>query len=164
MSSEGEIKKITQYARLVSSSAGDGKAEGKSDILLFGADTMNTWKVGGIYQFHDCSFLILRNKKVATMLEELKVEYDVAFVDIMANQQKKPAYMKLNPNGRTPKEGRLHAPTFYLSGVLICVRHLASAIESRGNPHSFQWESQIHGARENLALSAMLNPALYFQN
>ena len=53
------------------------------DILLYAADTPNTWKP-------------------ASLLEELGVEYDVRIIDIMANEQKQPEFLALNPNGRTP--------------------------------------------------------------
>ncbi|OJT02810.1 Glutathione S-transferase 1 [Trametes pubescens] len=40
--------------------------------------------------------------KVAVALEELGLQYDVAKVNIWAGEQKKPEYLKINPNGRVP--------------------------------------------------------------
>ncbi|KAI0635306.1 glutathione S-transferase C-terminal-like protein [Trametes polyzona] len=40
--------------------------------------------------------------KVAVVLEELGLEYDVAPVDIWKGEHKQPAYLKINPNGRVP--------------------------------------------------------------
>jgi len=57
--------------------------EPSRDLVLFAADTPNSWKPAGL-------------------LEELGVEYDVRVVDIMANEQKQPEFLALNPNGRTP--------------------------------------------------------------
>ncbi|EIW55443.1 glutathione S-transferase C-terminal-like protein [Trametes versicolor FP-101664 SS1] len=40
--------------------------------------------------------------KVAVALEELGLQYNVGEVNIWAGEQKKPEYLKLNPNGRVP--------------------------------------------------------------
>lgn len=41
-------------------------------------------------------------QKVAILLEELGVEYSLHALDLGAGDQKKPDYVKLNPNGRIP--------------------------------------------------------------
>ncbi|KAI0659289.1 glutathione S-transferase C-terminal-like protein [Cubamyces menziesii] len=40
--------------------------------------------------------------KVAIVLEELGLEYDVVPISTQKGEQKNPEYLKLNPNGRTP--------------------------------------------------------------
>ena len=54
-----------------------------ADIHLYTAATMNGYKP-------------------VIFLEEAGVEYDLTFIDFAKKEQKAPAYMKLNPNGRIP--------------------------------------------------------------
>lgn len=55
----------------------------KPDIHLYTAATMNGYKP-------------------VLFLEEAGVPYDLTFIDFATKEQKDPAYMKLNPNGRIP--------------------------------------------------------------
>lgn len=55
----------------------------EKEILLYTASTMNGWKP-------------------VIFLEEAGVDYDLIHIDFSKNEQKSPAYMELNPNGRIP--------------------------------------------------------------
>ncbi|MGR3761956.1 glutathione S-transferase family protein [Roseobacteraceae bacterium NS-SX3] len=57
--------------------------EGKPDILLYTAPTMNGWKP-------------------LIFLYEADVHYELSAVDFSKKEQKAPEYLKLNPNGRIP--------------------------------------------------------------
>ena len=40
--------------------------------------------------------------KASITLEELEIPYDVKIVNLMAGEQKEPAFVAINPNGRIP--------------------------------------------------------------
>lgn len=46
--------------------------------------------------------------KVPIALEELGMDYQLIQVDLAKGEQKHPAFLKLNPNGRIPEIGRAH--------------------------------------------------------
>ncbi len=70
------------------------------------------------------------------VLEELGVPFELVLVDRSQNQQKSPAYLKLNPNGKIPTlvETTPGKPDLVLyEGAAICL-HLADTHRSDGNP------------------------------
>lgn len=75
----------------------------KPDILLYTASTPNGWKA-------------------SVMLEELGVPYEVVALDLAAKQQKEPAYLEINPNGRIPAivdRSNGHFAVFESGAILI---------------------------------------------
>ena len=70
---------LTPHAELVER----GSPEEGSGLILYAADTPNTWKV-------------------AIALEELALPHGVVLINIQANEQKEPWHLAINPNGRTP--------------------------------------------------------------
>ena len=42
------------------------------------------------------------HRKVAIVLEELGLDYEIVPIDISTGEQKSPEFLKLNPNGRVP--------------------------------------------------------------
>jgi glutathione S-transferase len=51
-----------------------------------------------LYTFH----LSTNGRKVHMALEEAKASYEISAVNLMQGEQKKPDYLKLNPNGKVP--------------------------------------------------------------
>ena len=89
--------------------------EATCKYLLFGADTPNTWKV-------------------ATLLEELNLPYH-GRPDIMKDEQKAPAYLAINPNGRTPtlvdRSNPMKPFAVFESGAImqyLCDKHPSSLL------------------------------------
>jgi GST-like protein len=63
--------------------------------------------------------------KVHIMLEELGMPYNKRVLDLKANEQKKPEFLKVNPNGRIPAivdlegESGLQIPVFESGAILL---------------------------------------------
>jgi GST-like protein len=64
-------------------------------------------------------------RKVHIMLEELGIPYSKHMLDLKSNEQKKPEFTKINPNGRIPAivdlegESGLEIPVFESGAILI---------------------------------------------
>jgi glutathione S-transferase/GST-like protein len=104
-------------------------------IELYTCSTPNGWKASIILE------------EIAA-LEEIAIPYTVHYVDIMAGDQKKPEFLRLNPNGRIPVivdtgDGTDEPLTLFESGAIMiylaekCGRFLPS--DPRGRAEVMQW-------------------------
>ncbi|NSY40353.1 glutathione S-transferase family protein [Leisingera sp. ANG59] len=119
--------------------------EGKPDILLYTAPTMNGWKP-------------------LIFLHEAGIPYELSAVDFSKREQKAPEYLKLNPNGRIPTivdRGNDDFAVFESGAILWYLaekygRFLSEDPKERSQVH--QWLMFQMGG-----LGPMMGQAMYFQ-
>ncbi len=83
--------------------------------------------------------------KASITLEELEMPYEVHVVNLMAGDQKRPEYLKLNPNGRIPTivdrdEGDF--PVFESGAIMIYLAEKAGRLlpmDRKGRSRVIQW-------------------------
>jgi len=86
-------------------------------------------------------------RKISVMLEELGVPYEVVALSFAESEQKRPGYMKLNPNGRIPTLVDHEAGDFpiFESGAILHYladkhgRFLPPAADPKGRSVVMQW-------------------------
>ena len=120
-------------------------SEGRPDILLYTAPTMNGWKP-------------------LIFLHEADVPYELSAVDFSRREQKAPEYLKLNPNGRIPTfvdRGNDGFAVFESGAILWYLaekygRFLSADPKERSQTH--QWLMFQMGG-----IGPMMGQAMYFQ-
>jgi glutathione S-transferase len=83
--------------------------------------------------------------KASIALEELELPYEVHAINLMAGDQKKPEYLKLNPNGRIPTIVDRDAgnfPVFESGAILIYLAEKTGRLmpsDAKGRSQVIQW-------------------------
>ena len=83
--------------------------------------------------------------KASICLEELELPYEVHVVNILGGDQKKPDYLKLNPNGRIPTivdRDEANFPVFESGAILIYLAEKAGRLlptDRKGRSRVLQW-------------------------
>ena len=147
---------LTPHAELIER----GSPEEGSGLILYAADTPNTWKV-------------------AIALEELGLPHGVVLIDIQANEQKEPWHLAINPNGRTPtlvdRTGSDEFAVFESGAILLYLADLqqrgglpgsgASDAAARLLPADLRGRSEVEQwlMWQMSALGPMLGNCMYFK-
>ena len=103
-----------------------GATQTTPEIELFTAPTPNGWKI-------------------SVALEELGLPYTVRPVNILANEQKKPEFLALNPNGRIPvivDHGNDDTAVFESGAILIYLAEKTGKLlpaEPKARMRAIQW-------------------------
>ena len=80
--------------------------------------------------------------KVAIMLEECGLEYTPHFIDMAAQEQKSPEFLKINPNGRIPAIVDDGFPVFESGAILIWLAEKTGKFlptDAKGRSTVIQW-------------------------
>ncbi len=80
--------------------------------------------------------------KASVMLEEVELDYTVVPVDLAAGEQKTPAFLALNPNGRIPVLVHDGFPVFESGAILIYLAELTGRLlpqETQARSRVIQW-------------------------
>ncbi|MCP5433133.1 MAG: glutathione S-transferase N-terminal domain-containing protein [Alphaproteobacteria bacterium] len=83
--------------------------------------------------------------KASVTLEELAIPYEVYPVNLTAGEQKTPAFLKINPNGRIPAivdRGNDDFPIFESGAIMIYLAELAGMLlpaDVKGRSRVIQW-------------------------
>lgn len=100
------------------------------------------------------------NRKVAYVLDELKLTYETKFLDFNKNEHKDPEHTKFNPNGRIPTLIDHHNNDFVLWSIAKSVNVKSPLILDTssiiGSLTRFCFTSSINMTRKTVSQSLML--------
>lgn len=84
-------------------------------------------------------------RKVSIALEEMSLPYRVRTVNLREEEQKRPNFLKINPNGRIPAiidHGNSHFPVFESGAILIYLAEKSGMflpLDMKQRSHVLQW-------------------------
>lgn len=127
--------------------AGQGTPTSRPPLTVYAAATMNGWKP-------------------IIALEELGLSYDLVEVDFSNNEQKSPAFLELNPNGRIPVIVDHERDDFSLAESGAIMRYLADvpgrgALWPREPLRQYEAEQWLYWCAS--ALGPAMGNAMFFQ-